>query len=269
LEGTRLIPFFAVEIDDGVAVCTLDKPPANTLDEDLYAALDALVAAMEQDEAVRAVVLASAHERIFVAGADVKRMAESGFMPGAAARRVDRAQAAFGGLESCSKPTVACIAGHALGGGCELALCCDLRVMVEGEARIGLPEVTLGLVPGGGGTQRLPALVGRGRATELLMLGTRLSGREAEAIGLVNRSCATPAETAETARALAARLADLPTSSLRLVKRCIRDGAYGDIPRGMAVEREAVVEALGDPAAREGIAAFLERRAPRFREEAR
>jgi enoyl-CoA hydratase/carnithine racemase len=261
------IPFFGVEVDDGVAICTLDKPPANTLDEDLYDALDALVAAMELDDAVRAIVLASAHESIFVAGADVKRMAEYDFRPGATARKVDLVHAAFGRVERCAKPTVACIAGHALGGGCELALCCDLRVMVDGEARIGLPEVTLGLVPGGGGTQRLPALVGRGRATELMLLGSRLSGPEAVAIGLVNRACPTREATLETARDLARDLAALPGSTLRLIKRCLRVGAYGGVERGLAVEREAVVEALAQPAAREGIAAFLERRAPSFRQE--
>jgi enoyl-CoA hydratase/carnithine racemase len=161
---------------------------------------------------------------------------------------------------------VACLTGHALGGGCELALCCDLRVMAEGEARIGLPEVTLGLIPGGGGTQRLPRLVGRGRATELMMLGTRLGAREAEAIGLVNLACPTRQATLEAARELAGRLAALPVSSLRLIKRCLSEGAYGDVQRGLLVERDAVVEALAQPAAREGIAAFLEKRPPRFRE---
>jgi enoyl-CoA hydratase len=260
------IRFFDVAIEDGVAVCTLDKPPANTLDEELYAALGDLVEAVELDDTARAVVLASANERIFMAGADVGRMAEYDFRPGATARKVDLVHAAFARVERCAKPTVACLTGHALGGGCELALCCDLRVMAEGEARIGLPEITLGLVPGGGGTQRLPRLVGRGRAAELLMLGTRLGAREAEAIGLVNRACSTREATLDAAREMAGRLAALPAGALGLIKRCLSEGAYGDLQRGLLVERGAVVEALAQPAAREGIAAFLEKRPPRFRE---
>jgi enoyl-CoA hydratase len=256
--------FFSVELDGAVAVCTLDKPPANTLDEALYAEIDQLIMGLELSEDVRAAVITSAHRSIFVAGSDIKRMAGYDFRPGATGRKVDLVHATFRRLERVGVPTVAAITGHALGGGCELALACDFRVMTGGDARIGLPEVGLGIIPGGGGTQRLPRLLGRGRATEMLMLGTRLGAAEAERIGLVGRACATPEETRAEALALAGRLAEMPAPSLRLIKRCLNDGVDGDLDHGLAIERDAVIEALAQPEAREGIAAFVERRAPRF-----
>jgi enoyl-CoA hydratase/carnithine racemase len=255
---------FSVAASGPVAVCTLDKPPANTLDEDLYAEIDRLVAGIELSPDIRAAVIASAHPSIFVAGADIKKMAEYDFRPGATGRKVDLVHATFRRLERVGVPTVAAITGHALGGGCELALACDFRVMTEGDARIGLPEIGLGIIPGGGGTQRLPRLVGRGRAAELLMLGTRLGAAEAERIGLVTRACPTPDQTLAEAVGLADRLAQMPAPGLRLLKRCLNDGVDGDLAHGLAIEREAVVEALSQPEAREGIAAFVERRAPRF-----
>jgi enoyl-CoA hydratase len=256
--------FFSVEPRGPVAVCTLDKPPANTLDEDLYAEIDRLVMGLELSDDVRAAVIASGHPSIFVAGADIKRMASYDFRPGATGRKVDLVHATFRRLERVGVPTVAAIAGHALGGGCELALACDFRVMSEGEARIGLPEVGLGIIPGGGGTQRLPRLVGRARAAQMLMLGMRLDAAEAERIGLVTAATPTQEEALAEAVALAGRLAEMPTPGLRLIKRCLADGAFGDLDHGLAIERDAVVEALGQPEAREGISAFVERRPPRF-----
>ena len=258
------LAFFSVEPVGPVAVCTLDKPPANTLDEDLYAEIDRLVMGLELSTDVRAAVIASAHRSIFVAGADIKRMASYDFRPGATGRKVDLVHATFRRLERVGIPTVAAITGHALGGGCEMALACDFRVMTEGDARIGLPEIGLGIIPGGGGTQRLPRLLGRARAADMLMLGTRLGAGEAERIGLVTRACATPEATLAEAVALADRLSQMPAPGLRLIKRCLNDGVDGDLDHGLAIERDAVVEALSQPEAREGIAAFVERRSPRF-----
>jgi len=258
------LAFFSVDPAGPVAVCTLDKPPANTLDEELYAEIDRLVMGLELSEDVRAAVIASAHRSIFVAGADVKRMASYDFRPGATGRKVDLVHATFRRLERVGVPTVAAITGHALGGGCEMALACDFRLMTEGDARIGLPEIGLGIIPGGGGTQRLPRLVGRARAADLLMLGTRLGAAEAARIGLVSRACPTPEATLAEAVALAERLAQMPSPGLRLIKRCLNEGADGDLEHGLAIERDAVVEALAQPEAREGIAAFVERRDPRF-----
>jgi len=250
--------------DDGVALVRFDHPPVNALGYDVYEALSLLLDELESDDAVRVLVFASAHDRIFVSGADIKDMPHYDRRRGATARKVDTVHATFLRLQRFGKPTVAAICGHALGGGCELALCFDFRYMAEGPARIGLPEIGLGIVPGGGGTQRLARLVGRAAATELLMLGRRLSAGEAAAIGLVHEACPDAAATEARALQVARELAQQAPVALRLIKRALNDGVDGDLVRGLAVEREAVIEALATRDAREGAAAFLEKRPPRF-----
>lgn len=242
----------------------LDKPPANALDADLHADLTDLLDLLERDDRIRAVVLASANEKIFMAGAKLEAFPDEHFSAEETARRVDLAQGTFLRVQLFPKPVVAEIAGHALGGGCELALACDFRVMSEGPALIGCPEIRLGIIPGGGGTQRLPRLVGRARATRLLLLGERLGAREALEIGLVDTIGPTAAATLDEALALAARLAEMPAPGLRLIKRCLAEGYDATLQAGLRVEREAAIEALSQPEAREGLAAFLEKRAPRF-----
>jgi enoyl-CoA hydratase len=258
------VSLLSVDVADGIATVTIDNPPANALTDELYGELDRVVTELDLDDATRAVVFASAHPDVFVAGADVKRMRQYDFRRGAVTRKIDLVHASFLRVQRLAKPTVAAIAGHALGGGCELALAMDFRFMARGEARIGLPEASLGIIPGGGGTQRLPRLVGRARAAELVMLAMRIDADEAERIGLVNRACHDGPATLEAARAHAARLAEMPSSSLRAIKRCLNDGVDGDLVRGLAVEREAAADALLAPAAREGISAFVEKRKARF-----
>ena len=210
------------------------------------------------------VVLASANPKIFMAGAKLEEFPDAHFSAEETARRVDLAQGTFGRVQRLPKPVVAEIAGHALGGGCELALACDFRVMSEGPALIGCPEIRLGIIPGGGGTQRLPRLVGRSRATRMLLLGERLGAVEAHEIGLVDAVGATPDATREEALELAARLAEMPAPGLRLIKRCLDEGYDPTLEAGLTVEREAAIEALAQPEAREGLTAFLEKRPPRF-----
>lgn len=257
--------FFHVTTADGVATATLDRPPANSLDYALYEELSLLLEQLESDDAVRAVVVTSALDGIFVSGGDIKAMVTYDRRRGASARKVDTVHLTFQRLQRFAKPTVGAITGHALGGGCELALCLDLRVMTRGRARIGLPEITLGIVPGGGGTQRLARLVGRGVATEMLMLGRRLDADEALAVGLVHRVADDPEATLRVARELAAELATRPPVALRALKRALNDGVDGDLPAGLAVEREAVIEVLGTEDAQEGATAFIEKRPPVFR----
>ena len=209
-------------------------------------------------------VLASANETIFMAGAKLEAFPDAHFSAAETARRVDLAQATFGRVQRLPKPVVAEIAGHALGGGCELALACDFRVMSDGPALIGCPEIRLGIIPGGGGTQRLPRLVGRSRATRMLLLGERLGAREALEIGLVDAIGATAGATRDEALELASRLAEMPAPGLRLIKRCLAEGYDPTLEAGLRVEREAAIEALAQPEAREGLSAFLEKRPPRF-----
>ena len=255
--------FFRIERDDAVAIATLDKPPANTLDYPLYEELKDLLTDLEADDSVRSVVFASANERIFISGADIGDMKTYDRSPDAIGHKVDTVHAAFGKLQRFPKPTVAAIAGHALGGGCEFALCIDFRVMMSGGPTIGLPEVNLGIVPGGGGTQRLPRLVGRGRALELLMLGTRLGAEEALAAGLVHLVAEDRAGTLERAVELAWRLAAQAPVAVRLIKHAVNDGLE-DLASGLAIERAAVIEAMQTEDSKEGIAAFLEKRDPQW-----
>jgi enoyl-CoA hydratase/carnithine racemase len=256
--------FFRIERHDAVALCLLDKPPANTLDEDLHADFDRLLRLLELDDTVRTVVLGSANEKIFMAGAKLEAFPEEHFSRTESAKRVDSAQHTFMRVQRLAKPVIAAITGHALGGGCELAISCDFRVMQAGEALIGCPEIRLGIIPGGGGTQRLPRLVGRSHAARMLLLGLRLGAREAERIGLVDEVRDTGEETVAAALELAAQLAEMPAPGLRLIKRCLSDGYDAGLVQGLAVEREAAIEALAQPEAREGLQAFLERRTPRF-----
>jgi len=256
--------FFAVERHGAVARCILDRPPANALDAELHADFALLLDLLELDDGIRVVVLASANEKIFMAGAKLEAFPDAHFSAEEAARRVDLAQGTFLRVQRLPKPVVAEITGHALGGGCELALACDFRIMSEGSALIGCPEIRLGIIPGGGGTQRLPRLVGRSQATRLLLLGERLSALEALEIGLVDATGATAAATRDAALALASRLAAMPAPGLRLIKRCLADGYDPTLEAGLRVEREAAIEALAQPEAREGLSAFLERREPRF-----
>ena len=256
--------FFTVERHGAVARCVLDKPPANALDAALHADFGLLLDLLERDDAVRSVVLASAHETIFMAGAKLEAFPDEHFSAEETARRVDLAQGTFGRVQRLPKPVVAEIAGHALGGGCELALACDFRVMSEGPALIGCPEIRLGIIPGGGGTQRLPRLVGRSHATRLLLLGERLGAQEALEIGLVDAIGQTAAATREAALELGTRLAEMPAPGLRLIKRCLAEGYDASLEAGLQVEREAAIEALAQPEAREGLRAFVERRPPRF-----
>lgn len=247
-----------------VAELTIDNPPANALTDELYARLGEIVTELELDDAVRAVVIVSANPSIFVAGADIKAMAQYDFRRGAVTRKIDLVHSTFLRLQRLSKPTIAAIEGHALGGGCEMALTLDFRFMARGRARIGLPEASLGIIPGGGGTQRLPRLVGRARAAELLMLAERIDADRAERIGLINAACDGSPATRAAAHDLAERLAQMPRSSVRLIKSCLNDGYDGDLVRGLAIERNAAAEALGCREAREGIAAFIEKRPARF-----
>jgi enoyl-CoA hydratase len=256
---------FRLEVADGVANATLDRPPANALDYGLYDELSLLLEEFESDDAVRVVVFASANERIFMAGANLQDMEHYDRRRGASARKVDTVQSTFVRLQRLGKPTIGVLAGHALGGGCEFSLCLDFRFMARGKARIGLPEATLGFVPGGGGTQRLARLVGRAQATRMLMLGERLDADEAERVGLVTEACDDAAATNDRAMQLATQLAERPPVALRLIKRALNDGVDGDLPAGLAVEREAVIEALATEDALEGPRAFLEKRAPQFK----
>ncbi len=238
--------------DEQIAVLTFDRPPLNAIDEQMVTELAAATAELASDSAVRAVLVRSALEGVFMAGADItefQRVTEEG---------VDRAllaQEVFTGFAELPQPTVVAINGHALGGGLELALACDFRFAARAEgALIGLPEVRLGLLPGAGGTQRLTRLVGPGRAAELIMKGLQLTPGQAADDGIVH-FLVEPEELEARARDYTVRLARQAPVALRGIKRAIRAASTSD---GFAVEREAFREVLSSEDAQAGVKAFLE-----------
>jgi len=250
----------SVRRDGGVAVVTLDRPPVNAVDLEAIREFLVVVEELAADAEVRAVVVTGT-DRAFCAGADVSMMRDMTPENHREVRRWIEVQAS---LEAMPKPVIAAIRGYALGGGAELALSCDLRV-ISSDAAIGFPEIQLGLFPGAGGTQRLPRVVGPARALRLMMLGERLSGDEAAAIGLVDVVVAEGAEVLPAALELARTLAAGPTRTVGLLKRAVREGFGRPLEEGLAIEEAAVFELIETDDAREGLQAFLERRSPRFR----
>jgi enoyl-CoA hydratase len=242
----------------GVATVVFDRAPVNAVDLGVIDEFLRLVGELEADRAVRAVIL-TGRERRFCAGADIAMLQD--LSPGHQ-RQVRRWVDVQTGLEAMAKPVVAAINGYALGGGAELALACDVRLMARG-AEIGFPEIRLGFFPGAGGTQRLTRHVGPARALRLMMDGRRLGADEARALGLVDE--VVPADLLQqTARDMAERLATGPTRALGLLKRCVYQGYGRPLHEGLALEAEAVWELIGTADAREGLDAFLAKRKPSF-----
>jgi len=251
-----------IEQHDAVLLVTLNRPGAlNALNGQLLAELSAVVAGVADDAGVRALVLTGAGDRAFVAGADITELAA---LDAESARRFAASgQAVFGALERLGKPSIAAINGFALGGGCELAMACTLRLAAD-TAHMGQPEVDLGLIPGFGGSQRLARLVGHGRALALLLGGHHIGAEEAERIGLINR--VVPVAHLKTeALALAHQLAAKAPLAVRYLLNAVYAGA--DLPLEQALQLEATLFGLSASTAdmKEGTRAFLEKRKPVFR----
>jgi enoyl-CoA hydratase len=253
-------PVVLTDRDGGVATLTVNRPDKrNALNSRVRADLIAALDTLRDEPEVRVVVITGAGDRAFVAGADISEFAERTPLEQRAAmtgRRVFDEIAAF------PKPVIAMIQGYALGGGCELALACDLRIAGDG-ARLGQPEINLALIPGGGGTQRLPRLVGTGQAMRLVLTGEIVDATEALRIGLVDQ--VVPAaelreRTMEIARTMAAR----SPVALEMAKRAVRAAAEMPLAAGLALETELFVTCFGSDDRREGVAAFLEKREARF-----
>lgn len=249
--------------EGGVAVVTVNRPEKlNALDEATIGELHACFAALSAAPEVRAVVLTGAGEKAFVAGADV---AELSRLSGPELERLaERGQALMWRIENLGKPVLAAVNGYALGGGCELALACSFRY-ASTNARLGLPETGLGLIPGYGGTQRLPRLVGRGLALEMILTGEPLTATEALAAGLVNR--VVPAEELlAAARQTAAKIASRSAAACRLALKAVNEGANTGLDAGCRLEAALFGVAGATADAQEGCRAFLEKRKPEFRD---
>ncbi|MFE7134440.1 enoyl-CoA hydratase/isomerase family protein [Streptomyces sp. NPDC057638] len=220
------------EVSDGVGTIRLDRPPMNALDIALQDRLRELADEAGARDDVRAVVLYGG-EKVFAAGADIKEMRDMDHP--AMVARSRGLQDAFTAVARIPKPVVAAITGYALGGGCELALCADYRIAGD-NAKLGQPEILLGLIPGAGGTQRLARLIGPSKAKDLIFTGRQVKADEALTLGLVDR-VVPAAEVYEQAHAWAARLAKGPALALRAAKECVDQGLETDIDSGLTIER--------------------------------
>lgn len=244
-----------VSKDGPVGRLTFDRPPVNALNTETVVEIERAMDWFEDQEDVLVIIMTGAG-KAFVAGADIAEM--SGFTPMQAREFARNGHRALGRIAGIEGPVIAAVNGFALGGGCEIALACDIRVMAD-TAKIGQPEVKLGLIPGFGGTQRLARLVGPGKAKELVFSGDPLDAAEALRIGLVNR-VVPAAELEEAVIGLAGRLAANGPTAVKLAKTCINRGLDVDLNTGNAFEVEAfnVCFSSGEPA--EGTKAFLEKR---------
>jgi enoyl-CoA hydratase/carnithine racemase len=257
-----------VERSGAIARVVMHRKGNNSIAEDLMLELEGAFTELGDDSSIRVIVLASEYEKYFSVGADLAMLGtidrSSPEAPDQVAEMMKRMNGHFSAIERCPKPVIAAISGHALGGGSELTLCCDYRVMVEdGRSRIGQTESSLGIIPGAGGTQRLPRLIGKARALRYLIESTRLSAREAEAVGWVDVA-ASPQEFRSAVDSLAGRLAKAATFAIAMIKDAVGRGY--DLPLDQALEIEAhnfARAALSTDAAI-GIMSFLSKQEPEF-----
>jgi enoyl-CoA hydratase/carnithine racemase len=250
----------------GVALLTLTNPPANGYSHAMMRDLDEAILRARFDDAVQVIVLAGAGEKFFCAGADIAML--DAVTPGFKYQFCLHANETLLRLEHTPKLVIAAIGGHCVGGGLEIALACDLRIARKGSGKCGLPEVTLGVLPGTGGTQRLSRVVGKGRAIELMATGRLFSFEEALDMGVVAevREAASEAEFVSGVIEHARTFCSPAKASLAvgLMKRAVQTGAEIPLEAGLALERELQARLFASADAKEGIAAFVGKRAPRF-----
>ncbi len=251
-----------VSLEDRVAVLTIDHPPANAFNrqtlDDLEAAFDEAVA----NDQVKVIVITGAGQFAFVAGADIKEIVVVGQDPEQLRAFMLKGQALFNKIECSPKPVIAAINAVALGGGMELSMACHIRIMAD-RARIGQPETNLGIIPGWGGTQRLPRLVGPAKAIELILTGDMINAQEAYRLGLANK--VVPAgQVLQEAKGLAKKIAGKSALTNRAVLGAVVNGLRMPIDEGLRVELEQIGQLFGSNDAREGLTAFVEKRQPKF-----
>ena len=243
-----------------VAVLTINRPDKrNALNGPTRGALIAALDTIRNDDSIRVVVITGAGDKAFIAGADIAEF--EGRTP-VDQFRVMRGPSVFDTVEAFPKPILAMINGFALGGGCELAMACDIRIAAD-TARLGQPEVNLGIIPGGGGTQRLPRLVGSGNAFRLLFTGELIDAAEALRIGLVDEVVAS-AQLRERVLALAATIAEKSPVALQLIKEAVRGSLRTSLDEGLRLETTLFGVAFASGDKQEGVKAFLEKRKPEF-----
>ncbi len=249
--------------EEGIGIVTLDSPPVNALSRKMLDELDKVFDEIAQDEEVKAVVIAGAGPNAFSAGADVKDLAQ--LSPEQAVEVVEKGHRVFTKIEKLPKPVIAALHGYTLGGGNELAMACDIRVASD-RTRFSQPEVTLGLIPAWGGTQRMARLIGKGKAKELIFTGQMVSAQEAYRIGLVNKLVPDGEElraAMDIARMIIMKASPL---AVKLAKKAINEGLEKlAIEDALKVELECMKELAKSEDLREGMQAFIEKRQPQFK----
>jgi enoyl-CoA hydratase len=250
------------EVLDGIAHCTVNRPKVlNALDAKTILELMAVFSRAKSEEVVRGVLLTGEGEKAFVAGADINELAKQTSMGGKDFAL--RGQQVFNFIEDLGKPVIAAVNGYALGGGCELAMACHVRV-ASTNARFGQPEVNLGIIPGYGGTQRLPRLVGVGRAMELILSGEIIDAEEAYRLGLVNR-VVPPKELVSASEDLLRKITSKGPVAVKLAMEAINHGTRMPLGEGLLLEADLFGLACSTEDMREGTQAFMEKRKPRFK----
>ena len=256
--------FVRTEVSGAVATVTIDRQTKlNALNPNVIAEIDMAFSGLRDDAGTRAVILTGAGDKAFVAGADIGVLAGMGTLTGTEVSRAG--QEVMGRIERFPKPVIAAVGGYALGGGCELALACHLRIASE-RARFGLPEVGLGIIPGYGGTVRLARLVGLGRAAELILTGDMIDGARAAEIGLANL-VVPHGELMDRAGKLAARIAGNGPVAVRMALASLYGAAESGMDHALAFEASLFGLLASTDDMKEGMAAFLEKRRPAFRGE--
>lgn len=252
-----------LEKHDGIGELILNSPPANALSDKFLEQFQDKVRLAAEDCDIRSVLFRSEVPGIFMAGADLKKMLERS--RGGLREYMNRVRHVLRDIETMPQPTVAIINGHALGGGCELALCCDFRFMCRGKGRIGLPEVNLGIIPAAGGTGRLPRLIGIGRSRDIIMMGETLTGKEALKTGLIDRLFE-PEELLNESLKFAGGLAGRATRAIAAIKECLRTPYRDNSADAEEKDLTKFLSLVHDTEdAKEGVKAFNEKRKPDFR----
>jgi enoyl-CoA hydratase len=252
--------FISWKLDEGVAIATINRPPANALSQQLVQELDELLTQLEQNNDVRVIVL-HGEGRFFSAGADIKEFTDLE-TKSEAEKLADNGQTVFERLETFTKPVIAAVHGAALGGGLELAMSCHIRYVAH-DAKLGLPELNLGIIPGFGGTQRLPRYVGMAKAAEIMFTGEPISGREAVEWGLANKAFEAEELLPKTLE-LAKKIASKSPVSIKAVLVALQYSKTASFQEGIKAEAELFGKVFESQDAKEGIEAFIEKRQPTF-----
>jgi enoyl-CoA hydratase/carnithine racemase len=249
-----------LEREEGFALIRLNRPAAlNALNNTMMDELSAVIRALDADPAIHAIILTGS-EKAFAAGADIKEMADKTFPQAVAEDFITRNWEA---VTRCRKPVIAAVAGYALGGGCELAMMCDI-ILAADTARFSQPEITLGIPPGAGGTQRLPRAIGKAKAMEMVLTGRMIGAEEAERAGLDSRVVSAD-KLLEEAKAVAAKIATLPPIAVQLAKELVGAAYETPLAQGIRQERRVFHAAFSTADQKEGMAAFIEKRKPVFK----